>query len=423
MTYKFKNILLLFVCLFAGTALMAQDVVSLEECQQWAKDYHPVLKQKELYSKISELELENNATNYLPNVNLNGQVTYQSDVTGVEVDLPNVNIPSASKDQYKMYLDVRQDIWDGGVTKAVEMFEKSKEKTNQQSVEVELYKIREQVNQFFFTSFFIQENQNILKRKEETLRARRDLLESGVKHGMVLQSDLDLVDAELVKLKQQQIELRNSRETVHSALAILTGKEIGVFNQLKLPDQPFSTSTQIIRPELDHFQSQRSLLQANSELIAKKRNPKLFGFGQAGYGKPGLNMLNDKFEAYYLVGVGLSWNVFDWDKTSRNKESISLQQEIIKTNQSYFERSVELGLNKEVRKIRNLEEIIQSDRELIGLQERITKSSASKLENGAITIADYLQDLNAEMATRITFETHKIQLEQAKINYQHILGN
>ncbi len=418
-----KTVVFLLLCVFAMSDLKAQESVTLEECRQWAREYHPVLKQKEIYKKISELELQNIETNYLPNVSINGQATYQSDVTSIGIDLPNVNIPSVGKDQYKMYLDVRQNIWDGGVTKAVELIEKSKEQGDQQSVEFELFKVNQQVIQFFFTSFFIQENLNILDRKKETLKARGDLLESGVKHGMVLQSDLYLIDAELLRLMQQQLELKSSRETVHSALAIITGKEIDTFNSLELPERDFAESDQIVRPEMDLFLSQGNLLHANSELLSRKRYPKVFGFGQAGYGKPGLNMLNNKFDAYYLVGVGVSWNVFDWKKTLRNKESISLQQELIQTRQDHFEQSIEIGLDKEIRKIRNLEEIILSDSELIELQERITKSSASKLENGAITIADYLQDLNAEMATRITFETHKIQLEEAKINYQHILGN
>ena len=50
------------------------------------------------------------------------------------------------------------------------------------------------------------------------------------------------------------------------------------------------------------FSKQNELLSANSEILQKQRNPKLFGFGQAGYGRPGMNMLSTKFDTYYLVG-------------------------------------------------------------------------------------------------------------------------
>jgi outer membrane protein TolC len=133
-------------------------------------------------------------------------------------------------------------------------------------------------------------------------------------------------------------------------------------------------------------------------------------------------MLNNEFDTYYMVGAGLNWTVFDWKNTKREQEIVQLQQEMVQTQQQQFEQNIQIAVDQEYRKTNQLQEILESDRELIGLQERITKSSASKLENGTITTSDYLKDLNAEMAARITFETHKVQMEAAKINYQNIRG-
>jgi len=94
----------------------------------------------------------------------------------------------------------------------------------------------------------------------------------------------------------------------------------------------------------------------------------------------------------------------------------------VQTQQQQFERNIQIALDRESKRIQQLSKILESDRELIVLQEQITKSSASKHENGTITTSDYIQDLNAEMTARITFETHKVQLEAAKINYQNIQG-
>ncbi|WP_423126682.1 TolC family protein [Gaoshiqia sp. Z1-71] len=413
----------LFLWFLLPVQLLAQEPVSLSDCREWAREQHPFLKQQELYRQMTELKLANNETGYLPQIGLNAQATYQSDVTRVGISLPGVSIPEVSKDQYKMYLDVRQHIWDGGLTKANERLETAQEATNLQGVEVELYQVNEQVNYLFFTSFVLQQNLEVLAKKKETLEAGKRQAESGVKHGMVLASDLDLLLAELIKVKQQQIELQSNRETVHSALAILTGKQPADLQNLAIEPAEPVFDRPVSRPELNLFDKQTDLLDAASDLLQKKRNPRLFGFGQAGYGRPGLNMLNDAFDTYYLVGLGLNWTVFDWKNTKRDKEMIRLQQQIVQTQQQQFERQVNIALDSESRKIRQLKDILESDRELIELQERITKSSASKLENGAITMSDYLQDLNAEAAARITFETHKVQLEAAKINYQNIQGN
>lgn len=419
-----KTIKLLFIALlFPIHLLMAQEAVTLEQCQTWARENHPVLKQLDLYQQILDLKNENNATSFLPQVNLNGQATYQSAVTKIGISLPNINIPSVDKDQYKFYLDFKQTIWDGGLSKAKELINNAENAGNLQQTEVELYQVKEKVNQFFFTSFLIQENLKILEKKTETLAERRKILESAVNNGMVLSSELDQLLAELIKTEQLVLELKSNKETVLYALSILTGKTSEQLNNLKLPEEFAATDLLLKRPEIELFSKQNERLNANSEILQKQRNPKLFGFGQAGYGKPGLNMLNNEFDTYYLVGLGFSWNVLDWKTTSRQKQMIKLQQDIVQTKQESFVRNIDLATDQQNKQINQISELLKTDQDLIVIRERITKTSASKLENGAITMADYIQDLNAETTTRLMLETRKIQLKEARIKLGNIRGN
>lgn len=418
-----KTIKLLFLfLLLKAQLLVAQQPATLEQCQQWARENHPVLKQSEIYQQILELKNENNATTFLPQVTLNGQATYQSDVTKIGLSLPNMSIPTVDKDQYKFYFDLKQIIWDGGLNKAREVVNKTENAGTQSAVEVELYQVKEKVNQFFFTSFLIQENLNIMGKKVETLKEREKILESGVKNGMVLSSELDQLLAELIKTNQLILELKNNRETVLSALAILTGKNFGEISNLALTELSVLNEKTLMRPELDLFGKQSELLDASAELLKKQRNPKLFGFGQAGYGKPGLNMLNNEFDTYYLVGVSFNWNVFDWKNTNRQRQILKLQQDIVQTKQASFVRNIDLATDQQNRQIEQLTELLKTDEELIAVRQRITKTSASKLDNGAITMADYIQDLNAETTARLTLETHKIQLKEARIKLGNIRG-
>lgn len=421
---QMKSIKLLFMALLLPVHLLvAQEAVTLEQCQTWARENHPVMKQLDLYQQILDLKNENNATSFLPQVNLNGQATYQSAVTKIGISLPGMNIPSVDKDQYKFYVDFKQTIWDGGLSKAKELINNAENAGNLQQTEVELYQVKEKVNQFFFTSFLIQENLKILEKKTETLAERRKILESAVNNGMALSSELDQLLAELIKTGQMVTELKSNKETVLYALSILTGKTTEQLNNLKLPEELAVSDLPLKRPELDLFSKQNELLNANSEILQMQRNPKLFGFGQAGYGKPGLNMLNNKFDTYYLVGLGFSWNVLDWKTTNRQKQMIKLQQDIVQTKQESFVRNIDLASDQQSKQINQISELLKTDQELIAIRERITKASASKLENGTITTADYIQDLNAETTTRLMLETRKIQLKEAQIKLGNIRGN
>ncbi len=418
-----KTIKLLFISLFVPLQfVLAQEAVTLDQCQKWARENHPALKQLEIYQQMLNLKNENNSTSYLPQVTLNGQATYQSDVTKIGISLPNIKIPTVDKDQYKVYLDLKQTIWDGGLTKAKEKLNQAETAGNQKQTEVELYQAKERVNQFFFTTFLIQENQKILDKKAETLAERKKILESAVKNGVVLSSELDQILAELLKTKQQLLELNTNLETVRYALAIVTGKTADQFQKLVMNDEILATDKPLMRPELDLFAKQAELLDANSALLKKQRNPKLFGFGQAGYGRPGLNMMSTEFDTYYTIGVGFSWNVFDWKTTSRQQQVLKLQQEVIQTKQKSFEQNIDIATDQQQKQIKQITELLKTDQELIEVRERITKTSASKLENGTITSADYVQDLNAETTARLSMETHKIQLNEARVNLANIRG-
>ena len=419
---KITYIILLWLIL-PVTMLRGQETVTLEQCQQWARENHPVLRQSALYQQMLELKNENNATGLLPQLTLNGQATYQSEVTKIGISIPNMRIPTVDKDQYKIYLDLKQTIWDGGLSKARELINTSENAGNQQQVEVELYQLKENVNRFFFTSFLIQENLNILEQKTGVLAERRKMMESAVKNGMMLSSELDQLLADLIKTDQMILELKSSRETVLSALAILTGKTTDQLQPLALGTNTLALDQPLQRPEIHLFARQSELLNANAEMLKKQRNPKLFGFGQAGYGKPGLNMLNNDFDTYYLVGLGFNWNVLDWKSTARQREVLKLQQEIVQTRQEAFIRNMEIASDQQNKQIAQLTELLKTDGELIKVRERITKTSASKLENGSITMADYIQDLNAETSAKLTLETHRIQLKEAQVKLVNIKGN
>lgn len=419
---KRSNLILLWL-LLSATVLFAQERVTLEQCQQWARDNHPVLRQSGLYQQMLELKNDINATSLLPQLTLNGQATYQSDVTKVGLSIPNLSIPTVDKDQYKIYLDLRQTIWDGGLSKARELINESENAGNQQQVEVELYQLKENVNRFFFTSFLIQENLNILEQKTGVLSERRKMMESAVKNGMMLSSELDQLLADLIKTNQLILELKSNRETVLAALSIMTGKPVEHFLALELEIDKVSLDQPLQRPEINLFARQAEVLNANAEMLKKQRNPKLFGFGQAGYGKPGLNMLNNDFDTYYLVGIGFNWNVLDWKNTQRQREVLKLQQEIVQTKQEAFLRNIDIASDQQNKQIAQLSELLQTDGELIKVRERITRTSASKLENGSITMADYIQDLNAETSAKLTLETHRIQLKEAQVKLITIKGN
>ncbi|HKI89108.1 MAG TPA: TolC family protein [Draconibacterium sp.] len=413
---------LFILLLLPAQLIFAQNEVSLDNCYSWARENYPSLKQAEIWQEITSLKKENTKTNFLPQVSLNGQVTYQSAVTKVDIAMPGISIPSVSKDQYKAYADFRQTIWDGGLTAANLELEDAVLKSNLSQVEVELYKLNDQVAQAFFTVLAINKQKSVLAAQKTTLQEQLKVVQSGIKNQVLEKSSALALEAEIINIEQNELQLDAGKNTALKMLSILTGHTISVDSKLEFQQSAISPETQFTRPELQLFSNQSVQLETQMNLLDKSRNPKVFGFGQAGYGRPGLNMLNDKFDSYYLVGLGLSWNVFDWKKTTRQKQVLQLQQQTIQHQEETFMQNMNLLLAQQSEQIDKLGKMLEKDNQLVELKTEITKTTASKLENGTINSAEYVRDLQAETVSKINRELHQIQLDEAKEKYNLIKG-
>ena len=90
------------------------------------------------------------------------------------------------------------------------------------------------------------------------------------------------------------------------------------------------------RPEYAQFASTRERLARQADVIAAREQPRVSAFARVGYGKPGLNALSNTFDAYWLAGVQVQWTPWTWGAVPREREALTLQQQIIATNEAAF---------------------------------------------------------------------------------------
>jgi len=398
--------------------------LSLDSCQSMARKNHPSLRQAGIIDQISELRQQNIQVSNLPQFDLTARASWQSDVTKLALSMPGFAGPEPlSKDQYKAYVDIRQKIFDGGVAKKRGELEEADRLVSKQQNETELYKIKETVNTLYFNALIIQENLGIVDLKKGTLDERIKIVSSAVNNGVSLPNELDQLRSEKLLTEQQETELKSTRQTTWALLEIVTGTTITAQTTFSKPVlMTIDLSNELKRPEMMLFTLQKSKIDKSEEVLSNSRKPYVYAFGQAGYGRPGLNMLDNNFADWYMVGAGLSWNIWDWHKTRRERSSLKLQKDIVDTNLDNFSRSIKMSLTQEENNTQKLKNLISTDEQLVAIKEQISKRSAVALENGTITSADYIRDLNAALQARANLETRKVQLVQTLVNYQTIKG-
>lgn len=414
-----KNNLVTILLLILTISSYAQQKLTIEECYVFAEKNYPIAKQTIFLQQKTSFEIDALNKAKLPKIDINAQATYQSDVIGLPTSLPGVE--PINKDQYRATLDVNQLLYNGGMINANTKLKEAQMLTQQQLVAVNLYQLKSRINYSYMMILLWQDQRELLLAKQSTIHSKIKEVKSGVKNGAMLPSSEQVLEAELLKLEQALTENTFQRIKELQNLAGLTSTTIKENSVLERPSTTLETNG--VRPEMKFFELQQDQIEASKNIISKSNLPKLNAFGQAGYGNPGLNMLNNSFEDFYIVGLKLNWNVFDWNKLKSEKQALDIAKEIITTEKETFEMNNQIQLNELKSEISKMEIIIKTDTQIIQLREKVVQSSDSQLRNGVITSSDYITELNHLFDAKTNQKVHQTQLELAKINYQTIKGN
>ena len=413
-----QNNLTTILLLIFSIASYSQQKLTIEECYALAEKNYPLAKQINLLQQKSTYEIDALNKAKLPKIDLNAQATYQSDVIGLPTTLPGVE--SLNKDQYRATLDVNQLLYNGGMIAANTKLKEAQTLTQQQQVEVNLYQLKSRINYSYMMILLWQDQRELLFAKQNTIYSKIKEVKSGVKNGAILPASEQVLEAELLKLEQALTENSFQRIKEIQNLSSLTTTTIAENAVLERPITAFKANG--TRPEMKFFDLQQDQIEASKNIIAKSNSPKLNVFGQAGYGNPGLNMLNNSFEDFYIVGLKLNWNVLDWNKSKTDKQALDIAKEVVATEKETFETNNQMQLNELQSEISKMETIIKTDAQIIQLREKVVQTSDSQLRNGVITSSDYITELNQLFDAKTNQKVHQTQLELAKINYQTIKG-
>ena len=405
--------------LAAPLCLPAQErqILSLREAFDLAEQQYPLTGQKALVRQTESLTLQNLNSGYLPQVTLNGQATYQSDVTRVSIPLPGVKIPEQPKDQYRALADVSQLLYDGGIIRSQKELQRLNTEVEEGRVNVELHSLKTRVNQLYFSILYHDE---LLKQTELAARDVQigiDKVRPQVENRVVLRSNLQLLQAQLLQMEQRSIEIRAARKGLINALSLFIKQPLSEGVQLEVPATTASADTVIARPEVRLLESQARLLAGQERLIGARNLPKASAFVQGGYGRPGLNLLSDELKSFYIGGVRFTWPLGGLYNARRDRQLIDIGRQTVDLQKETFLLNTRAQLRQQKADIDKYEALLAADEQIIELRRQITEAAKAQLDNAVITANDFLLQVNAEDAARQALILHRLQLLQAQTNY------
>jgi len=216
----------IWILVLTGWISFTSGQVTLEVCQEKAKRNYPIVKQYGIIEAIAENNLSNANKGWLPQLSITGRITHQSDVTELPIKLPTINIEGMSKDQYQGVVEITQTIWDGGIISSQKGITKANRELEKSKLDVDLYALRERVNQYYFGILLLEEQLKTNEILIEELKTNYDKVSAMVKNGVANEADLNAVRVEEIKAEQRKIEIMTTAKGYREMLSLLTGEDI-----------------------------------------------------------------------------------------------------------------------------------------------------------------------------------------------------
>ena len=419
----------LALMLFMGIHLSAQ--LTLERCVELARENYPLIRKYDLLRQLKEVNLSAINKSWLPQVNVYGQGSVQNETPSFPESLAGI-ISQAGTDivgldewQHKVGADINQSIWDGGAAKARREIERAWDAERQAAVDVQLYAIRERIEELFFGILLIEEQAGQTRLMRTLLLGNLDKLRAMLKNGTAMQSDVDMIEAQYLSVGQQLTQAESLSRSYRKVLEMFIGENLDGRTLIK-PDASVPQDLMPDRPELRHFEALLRSNEARNAGIASSTMPKIGLFAQAYYGYPGLDyfesMMSRELSFNMLAGVRVSWNIGAFYTKKNDRRKLRLSSEDISVERDIFLFNTDLKIRSQLDRIHELETIMRENERIVELRANVRKAAEAQLDNGIIDATDLLTKLTDEKQARLTASYHEIQLLQSIYKLKYTLN-
>ena len=413
-----RTFLLLFMVL---TALVAR-AQTLEECYSLAQEHYPEIRQYDLIAETEQYNISNAARAWIPQVVLSGQATYQSatptypEAFNAMIAANGLDMSGIRKDQYKVAIDVSQNIWDGGQSKANREIAEAEAAVERSRVDVSLYDLQSRIQNLYFGILLLDERVAQTETLIEVLDANLNRMRTYYKNGVAMQSDVDAVEAELLTASQTLGQVEASRASYRRMLEVFIGQPL-TDKTLIRPTMVEVAGRTSARPELAMFEAQSNILSAQRNAITASVMPRFSAFAQGYYGYPGLDMFKSMVSSEWtlngIVGVRMSWNIGAFYTKKNNLSKLDAAERQIAVQQDVFLFNTQMQTTQDDGEIARLHSALEDDNRIVELRRGVRMAAESRLENGVIDATDLLRKIADETTATLNRSTHEIELLQA----------
>lgn len=212
--------------------------------------------------------------------------------------------------------------------------------------------------------------------------------------GMATQTDVLQAEQRALEMEAMMIEATNQKELSIAYLRFLTGMEdltaVSGFKKLSVEEKPlseFQEEAVMNRSDYLAMQANRDTAKAAVAMSRSDYYPTVGAFAK--YGFSDTKFSTSKDQDYYMVGVGISWDLFDGSRGGK-VEQAKVQFEQARLASGYMQDGVKLDVEKNYLTLKAKSAVISQKAKAQKLSDEVLEKSRIMYKNGLITMLELL---------------------------------
>lgn len=404
---------------------IAQDVrkLSLEESIQIGLENSELIHSSKMKVNYAEARLKETNTYRLPSLKLNASYTRLSEINPFILNTPfgNVDIQTSIVNSYNLKLSLQQPLFTGfklvntsNVAGYSYLAQKQEYTKDEQQLMLDIKKA-------YWDLFKVTKVKDVVDENIDLIKAHLSDVKNFFENGIATKNDVLKVQVQLAEAQLRQIDADNgvklARSNLNNVIGLPLSTNIEIQSDVSIENGNVPQLQQLIeeamenRPELKEMDFRLKAGESSIKVAKSDWYPQIYLTGNYYYAKPNPRIFpaENEFKGTWDIGVGLSWDIWNWLATSDKTNQAEAQYEQVKDGYKSLKDGITLEVTQSYLNLLKAKERVLASNQTVKQAEENYRVTNETYQNGLALNSDLL---DAEFA-----------LFQAKTNYIQSLAD
>ena len=427
---------ILFLCVFFIQVHAKNRSMTLDEALQLALQNNLSIQKLQARITTAQHAVDEAKASKYASVDLKASYSRFSEVMQMDIEaisIPNtfINIPGRSirfgdENNYEASISVMQPLFTGHRISSMLDANRQRVRAHQMQLAASKHQLKFNATKAFYNLIKTHELKKIAETSYQQVQAHLRDIQNFYEQGLVARNDVLTGEVKLSEAELLITNADNGIELANIALLNLLHLELA---QTIIPEydlEKFTATTLDItkesqlsdKAELKMLDFQLASLHFKRKAAAGAYWPNVALFGNYIYGKPGLDKIANQWMGYWIAGVQLQWNLWDWGKTSAQVQQLQSAINELKLGRTELASNLELDIKRTLINLKGSRKRLQNSMKTLESAQENYRILENRYREGIISNAEYL-DAQADLTrARINKIQTQIELQIALADYE-----